>query len=241
MSYNPKSTSTGLFTNFDSFIPMLYKKGLLFSVISRYFNICSSFVFFHSEMEKFKKTFSLNGYPATLIDSCIKSFLDKMYNSRDKVHTYSKKIIYFCLPFTGHHGLQIRSQLQKFLSSAYPHISLRVVFRPSFRLSNFFPFKDKIPCELRSHVVYLYKCQCCGALYVGQTPDTYTRVSLNIWVFHLGLERNVLFQPCQAYSLISIPLNIKFHPLILKSFPLLLLKRIYSFAKAFSYLNLILF
>ena len=88
-------------------------------------------------------------------------------NSQDKVHTCSKKVIYFCLPFTGHHGLQIRSQLQKFLSSAYPHISLRVVFRPSFRLSNFFPFKDKIPCELRSHVVYLYKCQCCGALYVG--------------------------------------------------------------------------
>ena len=34
-------------------------------------------------------------------------------------------------------------------------------------LSNFFPFKDKIPGELRSHVVYLYKCQCCSALYVG--------------------------------------------------------------------------
>ena len=72
-----KSTSTGLFTNFDSFIPMLYKKGLLFSLISRYLNICSSYVFFHFEMEKFKKTFSLNGYPATLVDSCIKSFLDK--------------------------------------------------------------------------------------------------------------------------------------------------------------------
>jgi hypothetical protein len=29
--------------------------------------------------------------------------------------------------------LQIRSQLQKFLSSAYPHLSLHVVFRPSFQ------------------------------------------------------------------------------------------------------------
>jgi hypothetical protein len=28
----------GLFTNFDSFIPMVYKKGLLISLISRYFN-----------------------------------------------------------------------------------------------------------------------------------------------------------------------------------------------------------
>jgi hypothetical protein len=73
------------------------------------------------------------------------------------------KVIYFCLPFIGHHALQIRSQLQKFLSSAYPHISLQVI------VSSFFPFKDKIPGELRLHVVYLYKCQCCGALYVGQT------------------------------------------------------------------------
>jgi hypothetical protein len=44
---------------------MLYKKGLLFSHISPYFNIYLSYVFFHSEMEKFKKTFSLNGYPTS--------------------------------------------------------------------------------------------------------------------------------------------------------------------------------
>ncbi len=162
------------------------------------------------------------------MDSCIKSFLDKIYNSRDKVHTCSKKIIYFCLPFTGHHGLQIRSQLQKFLSSAYPHISLRVVFRPSFRL----------PCELRSHVVYLYKCQCCGALYVGQTSrHIHTRISEHMGVSPLtGKKRSV-----STMLLISIPPNIKFHPLTLKSFPLVLLKRIYSFAKAFSYPSLILF
>jgi hypothetical protein len=71
--------------------------------------------------------------------------------------------------------LQIRSQLQIFLSSAHP----------SFRLSNFFPFKDRIPCELRSHVVYLYKCQCCGALYVGQTRrHIHTRISEHMG-FHL--------------------------------------------------------
>ena len=118
-----------------------------------------------------------------------------MYNSRVKVHTCSKKVIYFCLPFTGHHGLQIRSQLQKVLASAYPHISLRVVFRP-FRLSNLFPFKVKIPCELRSHVVYLYKCQCCGALYVGQTRrHIHMGVSLNIWVFHIHISEHMGVSP----------------------------------------------
>jgi hypothetical protein len=45
------------------------------SLISRYFNICSSYISFQSEMENFKKTFSSNGYPKALIDSCVKTFL----------------------------------------------------------------------------------------------------------------------------------------------------------------------
>jgi hypothetical protein len=49
------------------------------------------------------------------------------------------------------------------------------------------------------------------------------------------------YMKCVLYdTTISIPLNIKFHPLILKSFPLLVLKQICSFAKAFSYPSLIL-
>ena len=64
-SVHHKCTSTGLFTNLiDSFIPMMYEKGLLFSLISRYFDICSSYISFQSEMENFN--------PKALIDSCIK-------------------------------------------------------------------------------------------------------------------------------------------------------------------------
>ena len=37
------------------------------------------------------------------------------------------------------------------------------------RLSTFFRFKDRIPLSLRSRIVYKYKCQCCNALYVGET------------------------------------------------------------------------
>ena len=47
----------------------------------------------------------------------------------------------------------------------------------------FFPFKDRIPFALRSHVVYKYKCQCCGALYVGQTRrHIHTRISEHMGV-----------------------------------------------------------
>ena len=158
----------------------MYKKGLLFSLISRYFNICSSYISFQSEMENFKKTFSSNGYPKALINSCIKTFLDRIYNTKDKVHTCSKKIVYFCFPFTGHRGLHIRSQLSKVLASAYPHISICVVFCPSCR----------IPIALRSHVVYQFMCQCCSALYVGQTHrHIHTRISEHMGVSRLWLEK----------------------------------------------------
>ena len=73
------------------------------------------------------------------------------------------------LPFLGVHSSQIRNQINKLLSSTYPHIQIRCIFRPMQRLSAFFRFKDRIPLSLRSRIVYKYKCQCCNALYVGET------------------------------------------------------------------------
>ena len=80
-----------------------------------------------------------------------------------------KNIIYFKLPFTGSHALQIRTKVSKLCSSAFPQVSLRFIFRSGRRLSSFFPFKDRTPMSMRSHVVYKHTCQCCGALDLGQT------------------------------------------------------------------------
>ena len=116
-----------LFTNFNSFIPMTYKKGLLLSLISCYFNICSSYQSFYCELQNFEQIFSLNGYPTSLIDNCIRTFLDKIFSPKPLVHSCSKKILFFCIPYTGQHGLQIRTQLHKLLSKAYTHIFLFVL------------------------------------------------------------------------------------------------------------------
>jgi hypothetical protein len=83
--------------------------------------------------------------------------------------------------------------VSKVHASAYPHISIGVGFRPSCRLSSFFPFKDRIPVALRSHVVYQFTCQCCSALYVGQTRrHIHTRISEHMGVSPLtGKERSI--------------------------------------------------
>ena len=101
--------------------------------------------------------------------------------------------MYFYLPLIGHHGLHIRSELSKVLASAYPHISIRIVFRPSCRVSTSFPFKDRIPIALRSHVVYQFTCQCCSALYVAQTRrHIHTRISEHMGVSPLtGKQRSI--------------------------------------------------
>ena len=54
-------------------------------------------------------------------------------------------------------------------------------------------FKDRIPIALRSHVVYQFTCQCCSALYVGQTRrHIHTRISEHIGVSPLtGKERSI--------------------------------------------------
>ena len=49
-----KPTFTGLFTNFESFLPIIYKKGLIFTLLFRYFNICSSYRIFQKELSKLK-------------------------------------------------------------------------------------------------------------------------------------------------------------------------------------------
>ena len=51
--------------NLDSFIPIPYKRGLINTLLFRYFNISSSYAIFHAEVEKFKKIMNLNGYPET--------------------------------------------------------------------------------------------------------------------------------------------------------------------------------
>ena len=116
-----------------------------------------------------------------MFDQLVRRFLNNLFEPKPPVLTVPKKIVYFCLPFTGSHSLQIRTQITRLCSAAYPHLNIRFVFRSSTRISSFFPFKDRIPKFLRSGVVHLFKCRCCSASYVGQTTrHLHTRVSENL-------------------------------------------------------------
>ena len=74
-----KPIFSDVFTNFDSFIPISYKHGLLNTLIFRYFKICSSYEKLQNGIIYLKQIFKLKRYPNGFFYLCIKKFFDKLY------------------------------------------------------------------------------------------------------------------------------------------------------------------
>ena len=69
-----KPTFSSVFTNFESFIPDMHKRGFIETFIQRSFRLCSSYENFHREIETLKSIFKHNNYPQTLLINVLKSF-----------------------------------------------------------------------------------------------------------------------------------------------------------------------
>ena len=179
-----KPTFTGVYTHFESFLPSVYKFGLLSTLLYRYFSICSSYALFHLEVLQFKKIFLMNGYPSSFIDSCIRKFLDKIFIKKDIKSNVPKKEFFIVLPYLGNLSSKIQKRLQNLFKETVPWGKLNIVFKTHSRLSHLFRFKDLIPKDLVSNIIYSYTCPSCDARYIGETE----RHSKIRWGEHLGLS-----------------------------------------------------
>ena len=97
-----------------------------------------------------------SSYLSHMFKRITRRFLDNTFDPKPSVQTVPKKIIYFCLPFTGIHSLQIRTQINR----RFPHLDARFArfFAPPDESLLFsLLIKDKVPKYLRSSVVYLFK------------------------------------------------------------------------------------
>ena len=79
---------------------------------------------------------------------------------------------------------KLKVKLHETFKQLLPACDLRVIFKVSLRMKNYyFKFKDKIKRELRSLLVYNFKCNSCNAEYIGKTKRHYrTRTSEHIGV-----------------------------------------------------------
>ena len=168
-SVHRKDTFSGVYTNYRSFMPETYKKGLVSTLLYRAFMICSSFQSLHQEIERLKNIFSKNGYPSKLVDKCIFNFFNKQYEKRPAVHTVPKKEMLLVLPFLGTNSWKTKNELIRSFRKILPFCNLKIVYKTTKRLSSCFSFKDKFPKSLMSGVIYRYTCAECNLSYVGCT------------------------------------------------------------------------
>ena len=164
-----KDTFSGVYTDFKSFMPDTYKKGLISTLLYRAYAITSSFRSLHEEVENLKKIFAKNGYPSRFVDKCIFKFFNKIYEKRISVHTVPKKEFTLVLPFLGTTSWKIKDNLIRSFREIIPFSNLKIIFKTKKRLSSCFTFKDKFPKSLMSGVIYKYTCAKCNLSYIGST------------------------------------------------------------------------
>ena len=168
-SVHRKDTFSGVFTNYEAFLPDVYKKGLISTLLYRAYMINSSFLSLHDEVEKLKKIFKNNGYPMKFVDRCILKFFNKIYEKRTPVHTVPKKEVTIILPFLGVTSFNVKKKLEETYKELHPFCKIRTIFKTSRRMSSFFSYKDKFPKSLLSGVIYKYTCAHCNVSYIGCT------------------------------------------------------------------------
>ena len=165
-----KPTHSGVFTHFTSFIPHHFKVGLVKTLLSRAYRICSNWNLFHIEIERIKSMLKMNGYTTQLIESQIKVFLDKKYSNAEPQDQYGpdKFSVFIRLPFIGESSAKIRASINSCLSKIKcGRVQLKYIDTFS-RIKDIFKYKDRQPKRLLSNIVYLLTCSC-GRKYVGET------------------------------------------------------------------------
>ena len=95
-----KKIFSGVYVNYNSLLPLKYKKGLVYTLILRAFNICANYNTLHNEVQYLKSIWQKKLFPIFFNDSCIRRFLDKLFITRRTSDSVSdEKEIFICLEF----------------------------------------------------------------------------------------------------------------------------------------------
>ena len=82
-----------MYTHFESFLPTVYKSGMVNTLADRCFKICSDWIKFHEELSFLKQIFLKDSYPL--------SFIDKLFIERPPLTKFVKKILFLSLSYLG--------------------------------------------------------------------------------------------------------------------------------------------
>ena len=115
---------------------------------------------FNNDIENIKSNLIKNAYPRFLIDKVIKKYLDpKFSSSQNQLKDTSD--VYFKLTYIGNLSHYIKNKLLKLCKEfCKENFSFKLVFN-SFKIKNYFTYKDSIPDDLKSFLVYKFTCATC--------------------------------------------------------------------------------
>ena len=173
-----KDTFTGLGQSFFSHCSFRFKINSIKTLLSRAYKICRTRTHLSMEFNFLARYFSENGYPEHLFFRQVRNFIAKC-NSPPTLTSTCEKKIYCSLPFNGQQSEKMKEEIEKLINVCFPQIDLHIVLTNSFTLGSLFKFKERLPTNLLSSVVYKYSCaQCAFGTYVGSTTRaTHMRIA----------------------------------------------------------------
>ena len=106
--------------------------------------------------------------PPFLIDKVIKKYYDYNISSNQNQLKNTSDVYYFKLPYIGNLSHHIKNKLSKLCKEfCKENFNINLVFN-SFKVKNYFSYKDRIPDDLKSFLVYKFTCAGCSSSYIGE-------------------------------------------------------------------------
>ena len=138
-------------------------------MIDRSFKICNNWNSFHNDIENIKSNLIKNAYGPFLIDKVIKKHLNYKFFTNQNQLKDTSDVHYFKLPYMGNLSHYIKNKLSKLCKEfCKENFKIKLVIN-SFKIKNYFSYKDPIPDDLKSFLVYKFNCDSCSSIYIGET------------------------------------------------------------------------
>ena len=117
--------------------------------------------------------------------------MDNIDVVREATLTVEKKPLVLVLSYLG--SIYLQTKLKKSLKSILNCCKLQIVFKNKTRLGNNFHFKDQIPKDLTSGVVYKFQCGLYNESYYGECMRRH-RVLFQIFLHVILLMSAIYFR-----------------------------------------------
>lgn len=125
-------------------------------------------------MKELTNTVQRNSFPIHFVERIVNSHNIKQ-NTQTTNATNTNlpsqqqpNVHYFKLPYIGHFSQITEQKLLNLAKRFCSDINIKLVFT-SHKIKNIFSFKDAIPSDLKSLVVYKFVCAGCNSCYIGET------------------------------------------------------------------------